>query len=131
MIGGPRDKTAYGLVAASFGLALALVLGGICWIAVEKGDTSSGLAIAAVALGSALIGMQIPFPLPGSPPESGDSKFEWSGSAWLALVLVLTTIVFGVGVALLATMSEHPSLPHVALAAGLFGLLIPSPAKGD
>jgi hypothetical protein len=131
MIGGPRDKTAYGLVAASFGLALALVLGGICWIAAEGGDIPSGLAIAAVALGSALIGMQIPVPLPGAPPESGDSRYEWSGSAWLTLQLAVTTLVFAVGVTLLATMSDHPSLSHVALAAGLFGLLIPSPAKGD
>lgn len=126
MIGGPRDKTAYGLVVAGLGLALALVLAGICW-----GDAPGELAIAAVALGSVLIGMLIPFPLPASPPESKDPKCEWSGSAWFVLLLAATTVVFGVGVALLATMSGHPSPPHVALAAGLFGLLIPSPAKGD
>lgn len=131
MIGGPRDKTAYGLVVASLGLTLALLVAGICWIAVEDADAPGGLAIAAVALGSALIGMLIPFPLPGTPPEPKNPKCEWPVSAWLALLFAVTILILGGGVALLATMSDHPSLPHVALAAGLFGLLIPSPAKGD
>ena len=40
MIGDPRDRTAYGLAVASIGLALALLVAGICWIAAQHGDSS-------------------------------------------------------------------------------------------
>ena len=40
MIGDPRDKTAFSIAIASLGLALAIALIGVCWLATERGSTT-------------------------------------------------------------------------------------------
>jgi len=38
VIGDPRDRSGYGIALASLGLALAVLLAGICWVATQHGD---------------------------------------------------------------------------------------------
>lgn len=37
MVGDPRDRTAYAIAFASLGLALAVLIAGICWLAAQHG----------------------------------------------------------------------------------------------
>jgi hypothetical protein len=40
MVGDPRDRTAYAIAIAGLGFALALLIVGICWIAVEHSNST-------------------------------------------------------------------------------------------
>lgn len=44
MVGDPRDRTAYAIAIASLGLALAVLLAGICWLAVQHGTGTDVLS---------------------------------------------------------------------------------------
>jgi hypothetical protein len=150
MIGEPRDRTAYSLAIAGLGLTLALLITGICWIAVEPGDSvktvthhcSLGhcrskeivhppldrpgvpreLWIALAVLGGVLVGTLIPFPSP-------DALSSWSGIWAPAFTLIcIAAVVFFV---FSACDVRSSSIVWYAIGATLLGLLIPSPARRE
>jgi hypothetical protein len=44
MVGDPRDRTTYAIAFATLGLALAVLLAGICWLAVQHGTVTEVLS---------------------------------------------------------------------------------------
>ncbi len=44
MVGDPRDRTAYAIAFAALGLALAVLITGICWLAVQHGAETDVLS---------------------------------------------------------------------------------------
>lgn len=44
MVGDPRDRTAYAIAFASLGFALAVLIAGICWLAVQHGTVTDVLS---------------------------------------------------------------------------------------
>jgi uncharacterized membrane protein YedE/YeeE len=157
VIGDPRDRTGYGIAIASLGVALAIVLAGICWIAMQQGDkpvvavhgcvllkgihcspdisvyrdTSNappGLWVVLAGLAGVLVGALIPLPPRALPSSSRDMN---SPPRWLwpAIVGVAAVVSFVVA------HDNHESLPFYvagALLVGLsLGLLIPSPGQED
>ena len=159
MVGEPRDKTAYGIAIAGLGFALALLLIGICWIAVQQSDpgatdefthecasqapvqcevapdvhstsndpsTPDELWIALAVLAGVFVGTLIPFSLPALQPYSNYSdvwRWKWDPPSVAAVAI---TVAASVAILLWAN-----SLLLFATASLLFGLLIPSPARGD
>jgi drug/metabolite transporter (DMT)-like permease len=132
--GDPRDRTAYGIAIASLGLALAVVLVGICWIAIEEKSTPGGMWITAAALGGILVGVLLPFSLRLKPtaspePNCGIGRWPWAAAFGLVFVgcLCVTALIFG--------RTHHNSLALYAIASALGGVLIglpiPSPARGE
>jgi hypothetical protein len=146
VIGEPRDRGAYGIAIASLGLALAIVLIGICWIATEQesasetvihrctqvGDldrcvTTRGtdppasaipreLWIVLAMLGGLFTGILLPYP-----------RLE---PKWLNVALLAVPAAFIAGI-----ITDLPSAHHSVFGYGalsiLLGFLIPSPAWND
>jgi hypothetical protein len=152
MVGDPRDRTAYSMAIASLGVALALLLVGICWIVVEHSSSTEFLTHRcplvkesscrpAIQIGSVTKAPAIPRGLwialaglagifvgalisfPLSP-----SGFEWPERI---LYLIATVVIFLAGVLLVATVSSGSSLLGLAIGGILLGLLIPSPTRRD
>lgn len=44
MVGDPRDRTAYAIAFATLGLALAVLIAGICWLAIQHGAVTDVLS---------------------------------------------------------------------------------------
>jgi hypothetical protein len=157
VIGDPRDRTGYGIALASLGVALAIVLAGICWISVQQGDepvvavhgcvllkgihcspdisvhkdTSDappGLWIALAGLAGVLVGALIPLPSRAPPSSSRDVN---SPPWWLWSAIAALAAIASFVVA----HDNHESLPFyvaAALLVGLsLGLLIPLPGQED
>lgn len=156
MVGDPRDRTAYAIAIAGLGLALAVLLAGICWLAIQHGTGTDilsqkcalhplahcrpelsihhgtpyipqGLWIALVALGSFFAGTLIPFPLPFSPVIFGSAPEKW----WLWNTLRIVALLLVLGAAASIVHVIHDSLARYAAAGLLLGLLAPSPGRGD
>ncbi len=130
MSGDPRDRTAYGIAIASLGLALAVVLVGLCWIAAEEKSSPGGMWIAAAAIGGVLVGVLIPFSLRLKPPGGCDaSRWPWATIVGVLVIacLCVTALIFG------RTHDDSLALYAIATALGglLIGLPIPSPGRGD
>lgn len=152
MIGDPRDRSAYGILFATLGLTLTLLIAGICWVATQQGADSThttitscepadnctflktevllrqehtldGLWIALAALGGVLVGFLIPFP-------SWLRRYEGNRDGillcYIGLALVGAIAVF------VALQGSSAQVTIGALLGGLsLGLLIPSPVQGD
>jgi hypothetical protein len=157
MVGDPRDKTAYSIAIASLGLALLLLIGGICWIAAQPGEPAQvivhrcALAVPihcrpevvvnaatdppgipdglGVAL-AALGGILVGALIPF--PPLGTPPKEWMPElrAW-ALVLAVVCVVLVALTAVIAQNVSNQSLAWCATGGVLLGLLIPSPARAD
>jgi len=157
VIAGPRDRTGYGIALASLGVALAIVLIGICWIAVQRSDEPevtvhgcfstkrvqcspevavrgstnppSALWVAFGALTGVVVGVLIPFPRESAQPLSEAPSGIPLAWLWPAIVAAAAAV------SLVVAHDNHESLPfYVAgvLFVGLFvGLLIPSPGQRD
>jgi drug/metabolite transporter (DMT)-like permease len=157
VIGDPRDKTGYGVALASLGVALAIVLAGICWISMQQGDEQEvaihgcvllkgihcspdisvnrntpnappGLWVALAGLAGVLVGALIPLPSRAPLPRSRDVN---SPPWWLWPAIVGA----GAIVAFVVAHDNHESLPlYVAgglLVGLLLGLLISLPGQED
>lgn len=148
MFGDPQDKTGYGVAIASIGIALAVLLAGICWIATQPGDPTEVTAHycaaggpsnckSTVAVHSAVDAPVVPHGL-------------WIALAAAAGVLVGTLIPLPIlgrsaglritialaGVLLAGALATAPlHLGHSSVrwaACGLIlGLLIPAPGSAD
>jgi MFS family permease len=151
VIGDPRDRSAYGISLATLGVALTVLLAGICWVITQQPSDSnhttlevcriadhcvvtkvevlsqpsiaSGLWIALAALGGVLVGALVPmFSLIGR-SNRRERIFNW-----LVYALLVT-------IAVIAVLVVKPILTQLILAAGLGGLLlgflIPPPVDGD
>lgn len=152
MVGDPRDKTAYGMAIASLGVALALLLLGICWIAVEHSSSTEFLThkcplvkanscrpaihVDSVTetpgvprgLWIALAGLGGVFvgaliSFPLSPVG-----FEWPERI---LYLIAIVVVLLASVLLMVSALSDRSVLKLVIGAILLGLLIPSPARRD
>lgn len=149
MFGEPRDKTAYAIAIASLGLALALLLAGICWVAVQSDSSNATvecthecvsqapvhckltacgddttvvldrLWTALAALSGVLVGALIPFSL----PDLRRGIWQWDPSSRLVALIV----AFLTG----ALILWANLLLLFAVGGLLLGLLIPSPASRD
>jgi hypothetical protein len=157
VIGDPRDRTGYGIAIASLGVALAIVLAGICWIAMQQGDkpevaihgcvllkeihcspdisvyrdTSNappGLWVALAGLAGVLVGALIPLPS-RAPPSSSRNGNSPPWWLWPAIAAIAAIVSFDVA------HDNHESLPFYAAGALLMGLslglLIPLPGQED
>lgn len=148
MTGDPRDRTTYGIVLASLGLALSVLTAGICWVATQQAADSThvtfeacetagrciskievlsqptsvadGLWIALALLGGALAGALVPL-LP--PTRSLDGSARTCGWLWYPAFALA---------ALVAVLCVDPASTRIILGAAfgglLLGFLIPSPA---
>jgi hypothetical protein len=158
VIGDPRDKSGYAVAVASLGVALAIVLAGICWIATQQGDNPvvtihecvsvkavhcspevsvyrstpnvpTGLWVALAALAGVLVGALIPLPPRPVPSCLEDARSDPPRWLWPAIVGAAAAVSFVVA------HDNHESLPfYIAgglLAGLLLGLLIPSPGHED
>jgi hypothetical protein len=150
VIGDPRDKSGYGVSLATLGLALGLLIAGICWVVVTQQHTDSthttleicrtadhcvvskaevlsqpstvpdGLWIALAALGGILVGTLIPLSPLTRRSDRRAPTCNWPVYALLVLAAVIVVLVV------------NPVSTQLILTAGfaglLLGLLIPSPA---
>lgn len=158
MVGEPRDRTAYAAAFVSLGVALAIVLIGVCWLSTEGNGTFErivhtceshssksckpssfvhrsnssrvppGLWVTLALLGSVFVGALIPFPLPRWRSTVSTGT---CGRGFRTVTLVLASFAFLlIGVVALRHASEH-SLTCCAAAGLLLGLLVPSPARDE
>ncbi len=133
MLSDPRDSGAYRTAIASIGLALAVVLVGVCTIKAVGQHVPCVLWFIGSAAGGVLVGTLIPFSL-RSTHSHADKSFASKvfNVPWESLLLV---VILGVVLVLSATNSFGRSfLLHmlgVAIGGVLLGLLIPSPGQRD
>lgn len=101
MVGDPRDRTAYAIAIAALGLALAVLIAGICWLAVQHGAGTDILS-----QGCAL------HPLADCRPEVSihhDTETPYiPGGLWVALAALGGTLVG-------ALIPSRPLLPRLPL----------------
>lgn len=142
MLSDPRDESAYRIAVGAIGLALIIVLAGLCVIvAVGKGaEIPKELWTIASALGGGLLGLLAPSPT----PSSAEDKDEVTGSfaklrralsilakdIWANRSVVILLIVFGVAVGF-GVANDSTQLQALAGASGgaLIGLLAPASGK--
>lgn len=138
----PRDKGAYRIAVGAIGLALVVVLAGLCVIvAVGKGtEIPKELWTVTSSLGGGLLGLLAPPPKPSSAetkdPAKGVSKKLGRSFAilakdiWANRSVVILLVIFGVAVGLGAAQ-DSTQLQALAGASGaaLIGLLAPAPGK--
>jgi len=131
MLGDPRDRVAYRIAIASIGLALAVVLAGVCTIAAVGRCVPRELWFICSAISGLLGGTLIPFSLrnaadPGDATQGSRNTPPLSPEGALALlVLVAAVAAVCFGVTLPVQMLG------VALGGLILGLLIPSPSRWD
>lgn len=157
MVGEPRDRTAYSMAIVGLGLALALLLVGICWITVQNSGSNASdvfthrCALTANHCRPVLYGHEVTFDtsipdglwitlaalvgiLTGTLISLSQPVLQlrsnlptWNPSGW-RLALVLI-VAIGVPVALLVVIVLVIPPLLFAIAGLLLGLLIPSPAR--
>ena len=157
MAGDPRDRTAYGLAVISLGLALALLIAGICWIAGESGDPAEvvthhcglhtgsdcepatdfraaqdppGVPDELWAALAALGGafVGVLVPFPPTVPRRERWRSDRGDEGVAVAVVWLALVVLAIVV---ANRALKDSIALCAFGGVLLGLLIPSPARGD
>lgn len=134
-----RDRYAYRIAVVAIGLALIVVLVGLCVIvALETETIPTELWTTAGALGGGLLGLLAPQPTPSSIDK--EPKKETAGAEiwrlvkavvrdlWTNRSVVILLVVFGVSVGFGAS-EESSQLQALAAASGaaLVGLLAPAP----
>jgi hypothetical protein len=138
----PRDKGAYRIAVGAIGLALVVILAGLCVIvAVGKGDEiPKELWTITSSLGGGLLGLLAPPPTPSSattekPAEGVKKKLSRSFTiltkdVWANRSVVILLLIFGVAVGAGAAQ-DSTQLQALAGASGaaLIGLLAPAPGK--
>lgn len=143
MPGDPRDTAAFRIAVGAVGLALVVVLAGLCVIvAVGRGDEiPKELWTITSALGGGLLGLLAPSPKPSSaaetqPAESVPKKLTRSlqilaTDIWANRSVVILLLVFVVSV-VLGAANESGQFQALAAASGgaLVGLLAPTPSSG-
>lgn len=159
MIGDPRDRSAYGIALATLGLALAVLLAGICWIATQRGDITvsheRGCALEAphhcrpaswstaidkspeiprelwVAL-AALGGVFVGALVPYPLPARGLSPYDVEIN-WLRRLgnLAIFAVPIAALIAAIVIVTKTDALPGYAAAGFLLGIAIPSPANSE
>ncbi len=161
MVGESRDRTAYGVAFASLGLALAIVLIGVCWLSTERGSTSerivhgcevhapracrpsvlvhrtnspqipSGVWVTLALLGGLFVGALIPFPFPRWSSPVRLGAQERCGHAFRNGAFIVASIAFLAVAAIVASQASAGSLSCSAVGGLLLGLLIPSPTQEE
>jgi MFS family permease len=159
MVGGPRDKTAYGIAIASLGFALVAALIGICWLSAQNGDPSSTITTHHCVLHAPILcGSKVVSTAAVKPPQPPDglwialaalggvlvgaliplplaafpSPSEWrSGNRAWGLFVAFAFGAFIVGLVVAAHDDLKEPFVWCAIGGVLLGLLIPSPARGD
>lgn len=143
MSGDPLDDGAYRIAVAAIGLALVVVLVGLCVIvAVGKGgDVPKELWTTVSALGGGLLGLLAPPPAPSAATKAPRAEkirekikrslAIFAKDVWANRSVVILLIVFGAAIAVGAA-EKSPQLQALAAASGgaLIGLLAPTPGKG-
>jgi hypothetical protein len=146
----PRDRGAYRLAIGAIGLALVVLLAGICVVLAfgpttcnsgcEKilGEIPSGLLKIAGALAGGLLGLLMPAPTTmrstGKSAETGGGEFKRTikeeAAANLTVVALLIVFVVSLGFGIAAQSTGLQSLA-AASGAALLGLQVPTPATAD
>ncbi len=149
MLSDPRDPGAYRIAIACIGVALVVVLAGVCVIiavGIKNNEIPKELWTTISALGGGLLGILAPSPGPSAatvekkPPTGsaidrglvklGRGLVILGKDIWSNRSIVLAMIVFGF--ALVHGSSDHSAqLRALAGASGgvLVGMLVPSPGK--
>jgi hypothetical protein len=142
MPGDPRDTGAYRIAVCAVGLALVVVLAGLCVIvAVDPGEEiPKELWAITSALGGGLLGLLAPPPTPSSAPETAQAptipkkmtrslKILAKDAAANRSALILL-LVFAAA-ATLGAINESGQFQALAAASGgaLIGLLAPTPGS--
>jgi hypothetical protein len=136
MVDDPRDRGAYQMAIVFLGLALAIVIAGVCWIVAEHRcvkNIPSEIWFLPAGFGGVFVGMLIPFSFKrrkDPPLGPGESRFEWaSGAIRGAALLALGGIVVGAVGATAGPLAL--SAVGATIGALVVGLLIPSPGRRD
>jgi len=139
-----RDTGAFRIAVSAVGLALVIVLAGLCVIvAVGRGDEiPKELWTITSALGGGLLGLLAPSPTPSSAPKTaqaesvskkiGRSLTILAKDVWANRSVVILLIVFAISAALGAA-NESGQFQALAAASGgaLVGLLAPTPSDDN
>jgi hypothetical protein len=156
MVGDLRDQKAYGLAIATLGVALGILLLGVCWVAAQHDDLTETFTHEC-PLGESvrcrppvythtvphthdvpeklwyalavLGGVFVGILVPFNAPTSARSV-ERSRARWDAVFFSAIVLLLGIGVVLAIVVAEGPLL-GLAVAGLALGFLIPSPARGD
>lgn len=133
MLGDPRDRPAYRIAIASIGLALAVVLAGVCTILAVGKCVPDELWFVCSAAGGLLAGTLIPFSLHKAPTSTGVTHgSEPADTPPLTPERALALLVLAGAVAAVCFAVSLPiQMLGVALGGLLVGLLIPSPSRWD
>lgn len=151
MVGDPRDRTAYAIALAGLGLALTVLIAGICWLAVQHGAgtevLSKGCALHPLAdcrpevsiqheadtpyipgglwIALAFLGGALVGALIPSRPLSPGLRSSVTGRPWLDLAIgALCSVLLVAGAVALPADSRDALLAIVALAAAVLGLFL-------
>lgn len=132
-----HDQIGYRIAVATIGIALIVVLAGLCVIVAvgQGGEIPQELWTTVSALGGGLLGLLAP-----SPTSSVPAKGEGEGVSQMGLgeaaarnrSVVILLFVFGLAV-LIAAFNDSTQFQALAAASGaaLIGLLAPSPATEE
>lgn len=161
MVGDPRDRTAYAIAFAALGLALAVLIAGICWLAVQHGagtdvlsqqcalhplehcrpevsihlDTDTPYIPGGLWIALAALGGILVGGLIPSPLWTSKNDPWAIDRAWRLLTTLVLVIMVVVCVLWFTGAFDDVSLPGCAVLATtggvLLGLPIPSPGRGD
>lgn len=144
MPGEPPDNGAFRIAVCAVGVALVVVLAGLCVIvAVGRGDeVPKELWTITSALGGGLLGLLAPSPTPSAaaktdqaptvPKKVTRSLKIFAKDVWANRSVVILLAVFAVSVAL-GAVNESGQFQALAAASGgaLIGLLAPTPDSGN
>lgn len=143
MLSDPREKSAFRIAVGAIGLALVVVLAGLCVIvAVGEGkEIPKELWTIASALGGGLLGLLAPSPTPSSANDkevkevTGTLKRSWvilAKDIWTNRSVVILLVIFAVAVVFgAANGSGQFQALAAASGAALIGLLAPGTGKTE